>query len=297
MRLLFLLLGLAALAPLAFAQAPAEATDSTLRVLSFNLRLNTPSDGPDAWPYRRDTVAAIIRDRADLVGVQEAQRSMLDDLEARLPGFAWFGEPRSDGGPADEYSAIGYRTDRFELLERGTFWLSETPEERASVGWDAALPRIATWGRLRDRRTGHVLYHFNTHFDHRGERARAESARLLRRRIERLAGGAPVVLTGDFNAVPASAPYRHLTTGCDLPGAPLRDGFVVAARGHDGPASTWSGFERVEPGRRIDYVFVGGPLRVVEHRILDETFDGGRFPSDHLPVQAVLRFTPSASTS
>lgn len=265
---------------------PAASTaPAPLRVMTFNIRYNTPADSLDAWPYRREGVAGLIRFHdPDLVGLQEAQRNQLDDLQRLLAGYAWFGLPRADGGPGDEHNAILYRPDRLELLEHATFWLSETPEVPRSRGWDASLPRIATWGRFRDRSTGDTLLHVNTHFDHLGERARAESARLLRRRVAELAAGAAVVVTGDLNAAPGSEPLRLLT---DPPARPrLVDALAASAEPPYGPNSTWNGFRQIEPGRRIDFVLVGEGVRVLEHGILAETLPGGRFPSDHLPVLA-----------
>ncbi len=259
---------------------------ASLRVMAFNLRLNTPADSADAWPHRKDMAASVIGFHgADLVGVQEAQQGMIEDLTERLPGFEWFGEPRASGDAADEYSAIFYRTERLRLLDHGTFWLSETPDEKASVGWDAALPRIVTWGRFEDRATGRTFFHFNTHFDHRGETAREESAHLLRRRIMEIAEGAPAVVTGDFNATPDEAPYRALVSETGE-GPALRDAIETSEHGHHGPRSTWNGFEEIEPGRRIDFVFTAGGVRVLRHGILTDTFKEGRFPSDHLPVLA-----------
>lgn len=271
--------------------AQADTAQAALRVMSFNLRLNTPADSADAWPNRKDAAASVVRfHEADLVGVQEAQRGMLADLKTRLPGFEWLGEPRADGDLQDEYSAIFYRTSRLQLGRHGTFWLSETPEVQASTGWDAALPRIATWAELTDLATGQAFYHFNTHFDHRGDTARAESARLLRRRIAEIAGDAPVVVTGDFNAEPEAEPYRLLTTAEAAEGAPLRDALMASETNHHGPRSTWNGFDQIEPGRRIDFIFTTGGVRVLRHGILTDVFDGGRFPSDHLPVLAEIVF-------
>lgn len=270
-------------APTAVAPAP------PLRVMSFNLRLDTPADGENAWPHRRDWVAALIRFHApDAIGVQEALAHMLTDLDARLPGFARVGVGRADGREGGEFSAILYRTDRLELLDSGTFWLSPTPGVPGSKGWDAAIERVATWARFRDRFTGCRLLHLNTHFDHIGEQARQESARLIRRRLESLAGGLPVIVTGDLNADPRSAPYRIFTRDT-LAGAigPLRDAFVASRDGSYGPSSSWTAFEAIEPGRRIDYVLVSPDLPVLQHAILPDSWDG-RFPSDHLPVMAVV---------
>lgn len=278
----------AVLFPAVFSQTDRDNNldDGTIRVMTLNIRFNNPDDGPDAWPNRRQGVAGLIlRQAPDLIGMQEVRPDQLIDLGQDLPGWSWIGLPRLDGGPTDEYSVIFYNTDRFDLLDNGTFWLSETPDVPASQGWDAALPRIVTWGRFRDRISGRELLHANTHFDHRGERARLESARLLKRWIGDHAGSDPVVVTGDFNALPASAPIQELTG----PGTSvLRDALTAALEGHEGPASTWNGFRAIEPGQRLDYIFANPALTVLTHEILADKLDNGRFPSDHLPVVAEL---------
>jgi endonuclease/exonuclease/phosphatase family metal-dependent hydrolase len=272
----------------AVAQSSREEAVTPLRIMSFNLRLDLASDGPNAWPHRRDWVASLIRFHApDAVGVQEALAHMLTDLDARLPGFARVGVGRSDGREGGEFSAILYRTDRLEMLETGTFWLSPTPEVPGSKGWDAAITRVATWGRFRDRANGCTHMHLNTHFDHIGEQARQESARLIRRRLVSLAGDLPIIVTGDLNADPQSTAYRTFTRDTIDARAPLRDAFLVSISGHYGPTSTWTAFKAIEPGRRIDYVLVSEEIPVLAHAILSDSWDG-RFPSDHLPVVAVL---------
>lgn len=281
---------LLAAAVLALASDPAwaadrrpAAPDSALRVMTFNIRYDTANDGADAWPHRKDLVASMVRlHGADLVGLQEALRHQIGDLLERLPGFAYVGVGRTDGREAGEYSAILYHTGRFERLDDGTFWLSETPEVPGK-GWDAAFERVVTWAKFRDRETGAVFFHFNTHLDHVGVQARAESARMIRQRIAALAGDAPVVLTGDFNTTDETEPYAILTGG----EAGLQDAMRVSEHPHHGPTSTWNGFEAIAPDQRIDFVFVGGGVRVRQHAILADTWDG-RFPSDHLPVLAEL---------
>jgi endonuclease/exonuclease/phosphatase family metal-dependent hydrolase len=269
--------------------SPAPATASSLRVMSFNLRYNNPADGVNAWPNRRDWVASLMRFHdVDVVGVQEALAPMLGDLDARLPGFARFGVGRTDGVAAGEFSAILYRKDRLSVQDSGTFWLSPTPTVVGSKGWDAALERIATWGRFRDRRTGCAFLMLNTHFDHIGEIARQNSSRVIREQLLKLAGALPIVVTGDLNSDPASGGYRVLTrdTLANAVG-PLLDGFTHSVSGHYGPTSTWTAFKAIEPGRRIDYVMVSPGVVVLSHGILPDSWDG-RFPSDHLPVLATV---------
>ena len=146
-----------------------------MRVMTFNLRYSNTGDGPNSWPYRKAWVAQLIRFHdADVIGVQEALSGMLADLDTLLPEYSRVGVGRTDGKMDGEYSAILYKRDRIEALESKTFWLSPTPEVPGSKGWDAALERIATWGRFRDRATGCEYVHLNTHFDHKGEEARQQ---------------------------------------------------------------------------------------------------------------------------
>lgn len=266
----------------------AQSSNDHFRVISFNIRFDNPDDGPDAWPNRKDNVASVVRlHEADIVGTQEGLLHQLEDMDERLPGFAWIGVGRDAGGDEGEFSAIFYRTTRFEVLKESTFWLSEEPEEPGSVGWDAALPRIVTWAEMEDRESGRRFFVFNTHFDHQGEEARLESARLIREKIREVAGEAPVVLMGDLNTTEQDPPYQVLAEEDELM---LRDGFYVSEHPHHGPTSTWNGFERIHPERRIDYVFVGESFAVHQHAILTDVWDEGRFPSDHLPVLAEIGF-------
>ncbi len=261
------------------------------RVISFNIRYPNPGDGVDYWPNRKEMVASMIRfNEADIVGLQEAFRSQLDDLTSLLPGYAWYGLCRTDGTvdpqPDGEFSAILYRKSLFEVLDSGTFWLSDRPETVGSVGWDAALPRIVSWVKMKNRQSEQEFYYFNTHFDHRGEEARAQSARLILEKIGEITAGEdlPVVLTGDFNCTPTETPYRTLTAE----GSGLYDALFRSEAPHHGPLSTWSAFQFPGlPGRRIDYIFVNGRVMVRKHGILSDSWSG-RFPSDHLPVFAEL---------
>jgi endonuclease/exonuclease/phosphatase family metal-dependent hydrolase len=262
---------------------PHPTEEHSFQVMSFNIRYNNPDDGIHAWPNRRNRVAALIRfHETDLLGVQEALKGQIDDLDRRLPNFDWFGVGRGDEADQGEFSAIFYRSNRFELLHHDTFWLSPTPEVPGSQGWDAALPRIVTWGEFRDRRTGSRFYHFNTHFDHRGETARLRSAELLTTRIDSIADTTTTLVTGDFNLTDDSKPYEILTRS-------LKDTHHTSITDHYGPQSTYYGFElSEEPGPRIDYIFGKNGVTTLRHGTLTDNWQGA-YPSDHLPVLAEVR--------
>jgi endonuclease/exonuclease/phosphatase family metal-dependent hydrolase len=170
-----------------------------VRVCTFNVRHDKPDDD-HPWAEREPRVLGELeRISPDLVGCQEALPHQYDDLRAGLEGYEWYGVGRRNGERAGEFVPVAWRSTRFERLESGAFWLSETPTE-PSVGWDADLPRVATWVRLRDRRSDRLFWLCNTHLDRRGERARLE------------ADETPVV-TGDANCTAESPPHRTVTAG------------------------------------------------------------------------------------
>lgn len=282
--LLWLLVAGCASAP----EAPRLSLDNAtaLRVMSFNIRYDNPEDGPHAWQHRRELVRQVIAFHdVHLLGVQEALDEQVRQLAHELGDYDWFGVGRSDGKVAGEYAPIFYRRDRLELLEGGTFWVSETPDAPGSRGWDAALPRIATWARLRDRLSGEMFLAMNTHFDHVGEEARRQGARLIVRRARGLAGELPIVLTGDFNAQPDSVAYQTLTEA-------LTDARVRSEAGHFGPEGTFGSFEpQAKPAPRVDYIFLSPQIAVLREGTLAHHWDG-RHASDHWPVIAEIRLGP-----
>lgn len=271
------------------------AQPTELNIMSFNIRYPNPDDGENYWPNRKDKVASMITyHEADIIGLQEAFKSQMDELKGLLPGhFAFFGVCRTDGStnpsPDNEFSSILYRKDKFELLEGNTFWLSETPEEVGKAGWDAALPRIVTWAKFKDRNNGKIFFHFNTHFDHQGKTARANSAKLILDRIETIAGDHPVILTGDFNCIPEDEPYQILID--ENRKGHLYDAYFMTYTPPHGPNGTWTNSFEVPgvEGRRIDYIFIKNQVKVLKHGILSDSW-GGQLPSDHLPVIAKISF-------
>lgn len=260
-------------------QAASAQGTATMNVATYNLRLNVASDGPNAWPHRKEAVKALIQYHdIDLVGTQEALVDQIEDLAA-MPGFAYVGVGRDDGKRAGEFAAIFYRTARFKVLQHGDFWLSETPG-KPGKGWDArCCNRIATWAKMRDLRTHTVFYVFSVHFDHEGVVARRESAHLMLRKMGELAGAFPLLCLGDFNATPESEPIAIMSAG-------LRDAFSVSKTPPYGPVGTFNDFKLdAELTNRIDYIFVNARVKVLKYAALTDSI-GARFPSDHLPVVA-----------
>ncbi|NUB92853.1 endonuclease/exonuclease/phosphatase family protein [Haloterrigena sp. SYSU A558-1] len=263
---------------------------TTIRACSFNVRYDNPSD-EHSWDERLGRVTETVTEaEPDLLGVQEALANQYDDLRNRLEAYEWYGVGRDDGDREGEMVPVAWRADRFEMLDRGAFWLSETPAE-PSVGWDADLPRVTTWASLRHRESGRRIWFCNTHFSHVSETARAESARLiLERARERAADGMDVVAMGDFNAKPSRNPYRIMTGLNDDETSPLVDPRREADTATvAGPWGTYHGFTN-RVGDRIDYVFTGDTATVNWYRTLPILEDAYR--SDHLPVLTELEYGP-----
>lgn len=256
-------------------------TGNALRVMTYNIRIDSSSDGENAWRYRRDAVASMIRfHQADIVGAQEASFAMIADLQVRLADYRWVGVG-SNGGDSGAADPIFWRESRLELLASETFWLSPTPAV-PSTGWDAAFPRTVVYAHLRERETGLEVHVFNTHFDHRGSEARDHSAGVVAERVNRLPPDAHVVFMGDLNTVPNSAPLVTLTDTTRL-----RDAHELSLTGHFGPENSFMGFRPSRwTGRRIDHILVQNVV-VQQHGILADEIDG-RKPSDHYPVMAEI---------
>lgn len=260
-------------------------TPQDLTVMTLNMRYDNPEDGVNNWHFRRERVGELIRSEAvDLLGTQEVLANQFDDLQALLPGYCAVGVGREDGVRAGEFNAVFFRSDRFELLDSGVFWLSESPETPGSKGWDGACERLATWTVLRDK-SGRELFFINTHLDHIGEQARREGVALLLRRIETLRGDRPVILAGDFNAEPSSPVIAHVVAD-----GTLRSAWDTAPV-RTGTAWSFSDFGQLPEEERplIDYVFYGGGLEVQSCSILPDMLGEG-YLSDHAPVEARLEY-------
>ena len=269
--------------------AESESESDALRVMTWNVRCANAGDAAQGhgWPDRLPLVLAQVQQHTpDLLCVQEALDSQMDDLRAALPDYESFGVGREDGLEKGEYAAVFYRRARFERLHGETIWLSPTPD-RPGKGWDAALERIATRVRLREKKGARRSFElWNTHFDHQGQRARLESARLLKSRIE--SADLPTVLVGDFNAVAATPEYRELTSN-----ATLRDARAISEAPPSGAPGSFVGWSQpLHALGWIDHIFVTAGLRVTRIEVPTSGFERTPHPSDHLPIVADLLLLP-----
>ena len=252
----------------------------SLRVMTYNIRFPNREDGANYWDNRRDVALAMLRQASpDLIGTQELFFRQGEDIVSALPEYVWLGNSR-EGIHRGEYMGVFFKKDRFDLLEMGQFWLSETPNVPASESWDVSLPRMVTWVRLRDKRTAKVFYFLNTHFAHRqqDEPARANSAKVIAGFLAKLPTDVPVVLTGDFNTVPGKEAHKTIT-------AHLKDAWEVAAE-RVGPPDTFHAFKgAASAARRIDWILFRASWKVTRAETIT-MHQGDLYPSDHYPVIA-----------
>lgn len=259
--------------------------ERSVHVVTFNIRYGTAPDGENRWENRRQMVIDLLRGyQADVMGFQEALSFQTEQLQEGLPDYDVAAACRDDGRKAGESCPIFYRRSRFERLDWGTFWFSDTPDVPGSKHWGNELPRICTWVSLRDRRSGQVIWVFNVHLDHQSQVSRQKSVALLAERIGQWvpAGCFPIV-TGDFNMElrnPAMEPLLRKD------GLHLADCWRTAHPGEE-LAGTWNDFGRQPAGAKIDHILIPAWAKVLEAEVDRRQFDG-RYPSDHFPLRAVF---------
>ena len=266
-----------------------DSSKCQVRWCTFNIRLQNDGDEKAGvgWSVRKDRVADYIRrNHIDIVGMQEVLHPQLEDLLARLPEYDYVGVGRTDGKTKGEYSPVFFLKEKFEVLEKGNFWLSETPDVPGSKGWDAALERIASYAKLRDKATGKVFMAVNTHFDHVGVTARRESAKLIMRKIQEIVGDRPAVVTGDFNVTEDDEAHKTMVSSQTVK---FLDAYHMTPN-HTGTTYTWHQFCQLPPMKRekIDFIFITPTIRVNHSHIEVPNLDA--LLSDHNPHWADLEF-------
>lgn len=263
-----------------FALATAYLSSQDLNVMTYNIKYDKVEDTINNWHDRKESLVKLMDHyQASFIGTQEVLHHQLMYIDSALTEFAYIGVGRNDGKQKGEYAPIHYDSTRYKVLKQNTFWLSETPEE-VSTGWDASLARICTYGLFEEKETHEKIWVFNTHFDHRGIKAREESVRLIVAKIKILnTNNLPVVLMGDLNLQPTESPIQYLQ-------AQLIDGQTATMTPFYGPTGTFTGFDaNMVINRRIDYIFVQG-CEVLNYLHIDDRMENNKHISDHLPILA-----------
>ena len=278
MKKILLLFIIVILTQITFAQT------ENIKVMTYNIRCGYCEDSSSVnnWSNRKYLVAYLIKSHnPDLIGLQEAEMFQVKELIEMLGNYDWYGVSREDGKEGGESTAILYRKKRFELEEKQTLWLSETPEI-VSKGWDAAFKRTVTIAKLKDLISSKEFYYFNTHLDHIGEIARTESSNLILNKIDEYSNDYPVILTGDFNYTSSSDGYKIITSK-------LFDAITISKQQSTGGNITFNGFgKEIVPDNKIDFIFVNDKTTVLNH-IIDTTIFNGSYPSDHYPVISEIK--------
>lgn len=275
----------AILTPFAHAQDAAP-----LKVMSFNIRYGTARDGEDHWDKRKEFLVDVIKTFGpDVLGTQEVVDFQADYLAKQLEGYNMLGVGRDDGKRKGEFTAVYYKADRFEVVDSGHFWLSEKSDVPGSVSWDSSLTRMATWLKFKDKKAGGREFMFlNTHWDHRGRQARIESGKLMRKWADDKAEGRPLVITGDFNTGEGSPPYESLMGSGD---GRLIDTFRHVQPEKKAEEGTFHGFKGNRDSERIDWILCSKHFTPTAAEIL-HTNRNGRYPSDHYPITATVKWNP-----
>lgn len=255
----------------------------SLKIMTYNIRYSTASDGVNAWSNRKEKVFELIKKNSpDAFGVQEALHEQIQDLTIALPEYAYVGVGRDDGKEKGEYTAIFYKKSRLKVVNSRSFWLSETPEVPGSIGWDAAITRMATVCELEDMVNKKSFRMVTSHFDHVGKMAQRNSATYLSGVIfgSSIREPMPTLVCGDFNVEPREEAYKNFFRG-ETPD--LFD--TRPAKNTDG---TFCGFEKGKMECRIiDYIFCTKEWQVENFEVVQDN-DGINYPSDHLPVIATV---------
>ena len=280
--ILYLIIAITTLPVMAQRQKPVKT-----RVMTFNIRLENKNDGINNWEMRYQKVGEfILKQKVDIIGLQEVKQIQLEDLKKTMPDYDCVGVARDDGKQKGEYNPVFYNKKKFNLVNHGTFWLSETPLQ-PSRGWDAACNRIATWAILQDKETMKNIVFVNTHLDHVGKKARANSASLIKERLGRMLNELPLVVTGDFNVDDTDPVYNKVLTGI----FPLNDTWKKAPTSK-GPAYTFHDFGKISPqqAKKIDFIFTSPKIKIKKATIIDTTLGDGLYLSDHNAHSADIIF-------
>lgn len=252
-----------------------------LVVASYNIRNDNSGDAKrgNGWAQRCPIICDQIEwNNVDIFGAQEVKRNQIDDMLSELEGYAFVGVGRDDGKDKGEFSPVFYKTDRFKLLDQGTFWISETPEKVGVKGWDAALPRICSYARLQDKVTKKKFWFFNLHMDHIGVEARKEGAKLIARKITEMCGNEPAMVSGDFNVDQNNEAYKTIVSQ-----GVLTDSYEKSAKRYIQNGTFNSFNPNLYTKSRIDHIFVTKQVNVSHYAVLTD----GYWTENTMPAKSI----------
>ena len=255
----------------------------TYDIMSYNIRYDNEWDIENSWGKRRDKIKQLLYYyKPSIFGIQEGLSNQVHFIDSCLSNYRYVGVGRDDGGEKGEFCAIFVDTVKFTISEYSTFWLSETPDN-VSVGWDAALERICTYGLFKDKVTKENFWVFNTHYDHIGVLAREKSSELILNKIDEVNSALlPVILMGDLNSEPNSRPIKILKTK-------LNDALEISSTILYGPTGTFNGFNKnLNIDKRIDYFFTS-ELETLSYAHIDDRLDDNKHISDTLPIFITIK--------
>ncbi|MBN2237958.1 MAG: endonuclease/exonuclease/phosphatase family protein [Bacteroidales bacterium] len=257
------------------------AIGQTTNLMTYNIRYDNKNDSVNNWEDRKTgLVNQILKYEPAILGTQEGLIHQIEFINSNLSNYNYLGVGRDDGKIRGEFCAIFYDSTQFHVLESATFWLSETPD-KASIGWDAALERICTYGLFRDQDSHQLMWVFNTHFDHMGVLAREKSAELILEKIREInTQNYPLILMGDFNLTSNEKPIQNIEKQLD-------NAMLISINQDLGPVGTFNDFTPIA-NEKIDYFFTKN-VEVISHQHLNDLLANGKQISDHLAVLITIK--------
>ena len=255
-----------------------SATEIT--ICSFNIRGSNMDTGVNAWSNRKKMVIREFGNyQYDIVCMQEPLTDQIQDFLS-IGIYEWLGVSGQGTPDSDVFTPIFYNKKKLNVLDYGTFWLSETPDV-VSRGWDGKFPRICTWAKFRDIENCRSFYVFNTHLDHVGEVAKLEGARLICRKIKEMTAEEAVFITGDMNSTPETPPIHTFLSE-------FSNSREIATE-KSGPAGTAHSYGKLYPPSQIDYIFVNEYISVTKAITITKNSDPV-YMSDHYPIVITADF-------
>ena len=252
-----------------------------ITVATYNLRFANRTDTGNLWADRSAAVVELIRfHNFEIFGTQEALKNQLDDITIALPAYSRYGVGRDDGKDKGEHVAIFFKKDLFTLLNKGDFWLSQTPDT-PSMGWDGkCCKRICSWVYLQDKKSKKKFYFFNAHYDHEGVVARVESSKLMLQKIKAIAGNSPTLFSGDLNGNHSTEWYKAIAES-----GFLKDTYTLVPYPYVLTGSFNAFGKMLQQTDIIDHIFVTSHFTATRWGVLTDSYHG-KYPSDHFPVIA-----------